>query len=477
MQHSYESFVWTQFWLPIIGSAAVAGGMGIAGCSLKVDKAVRIMFPHINKHGNKTVMFGFVLKEPYIYALFIIMLLNVLFTTIVFWLHIVIVRSTKYNPYDDFECFYSSNHSRVELSPEEALTLEEDVDCFAWTLNIGGAVGQATGTLLLAWVVVSVVTWIILKASHRMMKMTKDKSHCKVLVGWFLMGLLQAAVYIVPCGLVVAGAVLFRYREISLLSLFDLLFFSFVLFLSSSVLWWHVEKEPKSLEDCCSKQVEEMITKEDKKYNKRLERTKERTRDITEKENNISLSSQYPTLVKRDERNYELDKDVLHNRVRLLKEEENKASSTAERINLLKERIAIHKERLRLKEERVRLDKEKLKIDKDKLNVSTELEYERANLDKRELELEENEMQLARYKLLSEMAHLECQRLLIIEAATHFNKEEMTEIAKVAIAHVELHRLGATPLTGDNILHLQPNTLSTGPYSFSMYDTYTESRV
>ena len=86
-------------------------------------------------------------------------------------------------------------------------------------------------------------------------------------------------------------------------------------------------------------------------------------------------------------------------------------------------------------------------------------------------------MQLARYKRLSEKAHSECQRLLIIEAATHFEKEEMTEIAKVAIAHVELHQLGATPLTGDNILHLQPNTLSTGPYSFSMYDTYTESRV
>ena len=460
MQHSYESFVWTQFWLPIIGSAAVAGGMGLAGRSLKVEKAVRIMFPHINKHGNKTVMFGFILKEPYIYALFIIMLLNVFFTTIVFWLHIVIVRSTKYNPYDDFQCFYSSNHCRVELSPEEALTLKEDVDCFAWTLNIGGAVGQATGTLLLAWVVVSVVTWIILKASHRMMKMTKDKCHCKVLVGWFLMGLLQAVVYIVPCGLVVAGAVLFRCRKISLLSLFDLLFFSFVLFLSSTVFWWHVEKEPESLEDCCSKQVEEMIAKEDKKYNERLKKIKKRTRDITEEDNNIPLSPQYTGLVEQYEK-YEQDQNALHNRVILLKEEEKKASSTAERINLLKERIAIHEERLRLKEERVRLDKEKLKIDKDMLNESTASENERDNLDKRELELEENEKQLARYKLLSEKAHLECQRLLIIEAATHFKKEEMTEIAKVAIAHVELHQLGVTLITGDHILHLQPNILST----------------
>ena len=136
--------------------------------------------------------------------------------------------------------------------------------------------------------------------------------------------------------------------------------------------------------------------------------------------------------------------------MRLLEKEENKASSTAKRIHLLKEKIAIDKERLRLKKEIVRLDKEKLKIDKYRLNESTESEYERANPDKRELELEENKIQLARYKLLSEMARLECQRLLIIEAATHFKKEEMTEIVKVAFAHVELHRLGVTPLTGDN---------------------------
>ena len=181
MDQEYNYFVRVQLILPLIGSLVVCG-MGLTIRFLKPDKAVRIMFPHINKHGNNTVMFGFILKKEYTHALFAIMLVNVFFTALVFWIHLVIDRSRKYNPFGDYKCFYSSNHNEVmNVTLEEALTFDEDVECFSWTLNIRGAVGQATGTLLFAWVLVSVVTWIILNTAYKVNEFIKNKS-----LGWTL---------------------------------------------------------------------------------------------------------------------------------------------------------------------------------------------------------------------------------------------------------------------------------------------------
>uniref|UniRef100_A0A1X7UAF4 Uncharacterized protein n=1 Tax=Amphimedon queenslandica TaxID=400682 RepID=A0A1X7UAF4_AMPQE len=453
MDHEYNSFVRVQLVLPLIGSLVVACGMALTIHFLKPDKAVRIMFPHINKHGNNTVMFGFILKKEYTNSLFAIMLVNVFFTALVFWIHLVIDRSRKYNPFGDYKCFYSSNHNEVmNVTLEEALTFDEDVECFAWTLNIGGAVGQATGTLLFAWVLVSVVTWIILNAAHKVNEFIKDKSFCWKMLGWISLGFLQGVVYAPPLGLIGTGIYFFNNRDISLLSFFDLLFFSLVLIFSSSVLWWYTEEEPKSIEDSCSDLIEAMAEERDSK-------DKEISLNITRRRRNHSqidnyVHPQHPDLDP-DERRYELDEQALRNKERLLQGKEENANSTAKKIQLYKERVAVDKERIRLREERIRIDKEKLKRDKNNFEARNDsrvnCEIERLSLDIREIALKEKEVQLARYKLLQKLAASECQRLLVEEAATHMDRKDILEISKVAFAQFAIQQLCPIPPTDQTV--------------------------
>ena len=440
MDHEYNSFAWVQFALPIIGSVFVVCGMALTARFLKPDKAVRIMFPHINKHGNNTVMFGFILKKEYTCALFLIMLLNVFFTALVFWLHLVIDRSRKYNPFGDYKCFYSSTHTEVvNITAEEALTFDEDVECFAWTLNIGGAVGQATGTLLFAWVLVSVVTWIILNAAHKVNEYIEGKSLCTKMLGWISLGFLQGVVYAPPLALIGTGIFFFETRKISLLSFFDLLLFSLVLIFSSSVLWWYTEKEPKRVEDCCSELIEAMTEEKDSKEREISLNIIKRRR----KYGHTDIYPQHPDLDP-DERKYELDDKVLRNKERLLQRKEENANSTAKKMQLYNDRIATDKERIRLREERIRIDRVKLERDKDNFesqNNSSDREIERLSLDMREIALKEKEVQLARYRLLQELAASECERLLVEEAATHMDKKDVLEISKVAFAQMAIRQL------------------------------------
>ena len=448
MDQEYNYFVRVQLILPLIGSLVVVCGMGLTIRFLKPDKAVRIMFPHINKHGNNTVMFGFILKKEYTHALFAIMLVNVFFTALVFWIHLVIDRSRKYNPFGDYKCFYSSNHIEVNISLEEALTFDEDVECFSWTLNIGGAVGQATGTLLFAWVLVSVVTWIILNAAYKVTEFIKDKSLWWKTLGWISLGILQGVVYTPPLALVGVGIYFFDNRDISLLSFFDLLFFSLVLIFSSSVLWWHTEKEPKSVEDCCSELIEAMAEKRDSKVKKISLNITKRKRNHRQIDNYVH--PQHLDLDP-DERTYELDEQTLRNRERLLQGKEENANSTAKKIQLYQERIAVDKERIRLREERIRIDREKLKRDRNDFEArndsSVNCEIEKLSLDIREIALKEKKVQLSRYRLLQKLAASECRRLLVEEAATHMDRKDILEISKVAFAQFAIQQLCSRPST------------------------------
>ena len=125
--------------------------MILAGVLLKPDKLVRTMFPYINKHGNNTVMFGFIIKDVYIIFLFVIMLINIYFTMAIFFAHVLIVRSETYNPFGGFDCFDENGEEINSTTIEEAFELRKSnrtIECYAWQLNIAGAVGQATGTLL-----------------------------------------------------------------------------------------------------------------------------------------------------------------------------------------------------------------------------------------------------------------------------------------------------------------------------------------
>ena len=455
MDQEYNYFVRVQLILPLIGSLVVVCGMGLTIHFLKPDKAVRIMFPHINKHGNNTVMFGFILKKEYTHALFAIMLVNVFFTALVFWIHLVIDRSRKYNPFGDYKCFYSSNHIEVNISLEEALTFDEDVECFSWTLNIGGAVGQATGTLLFAWVLVSVVTWIILNAAYKVTEFIKDKSLWWKILGWISLGILQGVVYTPPLALVGVGIYFFDNRDISLLSFFDLLFFSLVLIFSSSVLWWHTEKEPKSVEDCCSELIEAMAEEKDSKDKKISLNITKRKRNHRQIDNYVH--PQHPDLDP-DERTYELDEQALRNRENQLQRDEENGNPTddeSHETELCKERIEIDKERIRLKEERIRIDKEKLTRDKNNFEAENDendlhvggREIKKLSLDIREMALKEKEVQLARYKLLQKLAASEFQRLYAEEAATHMDKKDILEISKVAFAQFTIQQLCPRPST------------------------------
>ena len=88
----------------------------------------------------------------------------------IFFINVFIKQSNAYNPFEDFDCFYTNGDEINPETSEEAFELRRSnrtIECYAWQLNIAGAVGQATATLLFSWSVVSVVTWIILKLTRK----------------------------------------------------------------------------------------------------------------------------------------------------------------------------------------------------------------------------------------------------------------------------------------------------------------------
>ena len=192
-------------------------------------------------------MFGFIIKEPYIWILFGIMLINIYFTMAIFFVHVVIVRSNTYNPFDDFDCF-NSTHDHINMNVEDAWILKqsgEHVECYAWTLNIAGAVGQATATLLFSYAVVSVTTWLILKIYYQLHSRCNNKK-----IKYFIVIIVQIIIYIIPGLLTAATAVMYSRRIISsLLSFMEALAFCLILWASSLVCCFLVEKEPDNLED------------------------------------------------------------------------------------------------------------------------------------------------------------------------------------------------------------------------------------
>lgn len=122
----------------------------------------------------------------------------------------------------------------------------EHVECYAWTLNIAGAVGQATATLLFSYAVVSVTTWLILKIYYKL----HNRYNNKKIKLYFIVIIVQIFIYIIPGLLTAATAVMYSCRIISsLLSFMEALAFCLILWASSLVCCFLVEKEPDNLED------------------------------------------------------------------------------------------------------------------------------------------------------------------------------------------------------------------------------------
>ena len=245
---TFQGYRDAQTVLGLLGPFLIICGLIPAAIKLKPDKLVRIIFPYIKRHGNHTVMFGFIIKEPYIWILIVIMLINIYFTMAIFFVHVVIVQSNTYNPFDDFDCF-NSTHDHINMNVEDAWILKqsgEHVECYAWTLNIAGAVGQATATLLFSYAVVSVTTWLILKIYYKL----HNRYNNKKIKLYFIVIIVQIFIYIIPGLLTAATAVMYSCRIISsLLSFMEALAFCLILWASSLVCCFLVEKEPDNLED------------------------------------------------------------------------------------------------------------------------------------------------------------------------------------------------------------------------------------
>ena len=287
-----EGYIAAQSVLGLVGPLFVVFGMFVAGMCLKPcpDKLVRTMFPYINRHGTQTVMFGFIIDKVYIIFLFVIILVNIYFTMAIFFAHVVIVRSETYNPFGGFECFDENRDEINSTTMTEAFELRRSnrtIECYAWQLNMAGAVGQATGTLLFSWAVVSVVTWIILK-TNKIISRRKYKEYKN-----HILGVIQFGIYMIPASMTAVTAVLRSFRVITLLSFLELLAFCIILWVSTMVLHCFLTEELETIEELICNIVKDKVDTE--KINKSIE---EAGKIITKKDITTTYKDNIEKLIK-----------------------------------------------------------------------------------------------------------------------------------------------------------------------------------
>lgn len=170
---SYSAYRWIFLLLPPTLSAIITVIFTAAGRYFFQKKELLNMLPYIERDQANFAAFGFILSKLTIKMLRIMMVGDVFCTTWVFWSNVLVQYSDGYNPYVaithnsiEFDCFFIHNDSVAELGSEKALYSEEDITCFAINFNVGGAMGQATGTLAFVWVIVYCETWLALHVSH-----------------------------------------------------------------------------------------------------------------------------------------------------------------------------------------------------------------------------------------------------------------------------------------------------------------------
>ena len=244
---SFWVYVIVEIPLPLFLALLASAGVGLTGCCvLKPSKLVRIMFPFVKRKGHDTVVFGFALSRPGIYLLYFLMLQVVFLTTFIFLSAFVEVSYT-YNPYSDLDCYFFSNFSKVELSPEEALTLEEHIQCFSWKFNIGGAMGQATGTLAFTWLISAILIWVLVHLSHSTFVHIKSKKllHC---CGYcFLGAVIRIAIIAFAVTLILITVFISSRHWLSILNAIEIGVFCILLILFGLFLF-HTTKKTVTLE-------------------------------------------------------------------------------------------------------------------------------------------------------------------------------------------------------------------------------------
>ena len=225
----------TSFWVyiiveipvPLFIAMLVSIGVGLAGChALEPNKLVRIMFPFLKKKpSGHTYMFSNFELSSADKKLCYFMMLQVVFQTTFIFLSAFVKTSYTYNPYDDIDCYFFSNLSKVEVSPQEALKLEEHIQCFTWQFNIGGAVGQATGTLAFTWLVSSVMIWIFVHLNHNA---SYKESNCKRKYYFFLAAVIRITIIAFAVILMIITVIFTHKGWISFLSAIEIGAFCFL---------------------------------------------------------------------------------------------------------------------------------------------------------------------------------------------------------------------------------------------------------
>ena len=202
----------------LISSVAVFFG----GLTVKPEQLVSLVFPyvkkkeesqgtiHIFKSKSSTLdIFGCEVSSPGVRVFFSIVLIIAFCTTYVFFSSFTEV-SYKYNPYDSFDCFFTSNDSMVELSPEEALVLEESVLCFRLNFNVSRAIGEASGMLAFLWIFSSIMAWISVRI--------KQQSHAEYCQYIFLIIIFYFFATVLSISLIITGALAFAHQFTDLLN-------------------------------------------------------------------------------------------------------------------------------------------------------------------------------------------------------------------------------------------------------------------
>ena len=252
--NSYNTYFIVGFILPILLAIIATIAVAVVGsCILTPGKLVQIMFPYITENGDNTVAFGFILTKYDIRILFWSIMLPVVFITMLIFGSVFTEYTYRHNPFDDADCFYFVNRTHVDLNLDESAALDEDVECFKWNTDLGNALGQATGTLAIAWIIVSVEIWIMLNLGHRLKKYVKTAPKklrkCRMYYSCFSIGFIPVGSIMLYIGLSIAA-----FQGVTwLVYLIELKNFLIIFILLSSMIMFciPIQKESKSLEEHC----------------------------------------------------------------------------------------------------------------------------------------------------------------------------------------------------------------------------------